>query len=313
MITAGAVVAQLRALRKDKSVAAVVLRVDSGGGDALASDLMWREIRRLDETKPVVASMGDAAASGGYYMAMAARRVVAESLTLTGSVGVVAGKFSLGALYEKVGYAKESLSRGRYARLLDDSRPMTADEGALFDASALHAYESFRDKAAASRGMAVEAMEAVAQGRVWSGRRALENGLVDEIGGVAKAVAIAAKLAGLEEGVRPRVSEVSRAPFSPLALVAGGGGAAAALGAAAAAALGGGGGAAALGAPALLAALLAAACGGGAADAGLLEGLAAGRAVAAAPGLGVDGAASAALGAGAGAAAAPSGSELFDL
>ncbi|GBF99919.1 serine protease chloroplastic, partial [Raphidocelis subcapitata] len=223
-ITPDAVIPRLRALAKDKSVAAVVLRVDSPGGDALASDLMWREIQQLGLKKPVIACMGDVAASGGYYMAMAASAIVAQPLTITGSIGVVTGKFNLQQLYERAGYSKELLSRGRYAQLLSaDNRPFNDEEAALFDAAAQHAYESFRDKAARSRGMAIEDMQAVAQGRVWTGAAAATRGLVDVVGGLWEAVALAKSAAGIPAGEKVTVAEVSRAPTSPLALLAGGG------------------------------------------------------------------------------------------
>lgn len=218
-ITPDALIPRLRALAKDKNVAAVVLRVDSPGGDALASDLMWREIRKLGEKKPVVASMADVAASGGYYMGMACKTIVAEPLTITGSIGVVTGKFNLAELYEKIGYSKTILSKGRYAELLADSRAFTSDELTLFDAAAEHAYESFRDKAALSRGMEIEAMQEVAQGRVWTGAAALERGLVDALGGVNRAVAIAKKLAEIPDDERVTVQELGRMSTSPLTLL----------------------------------------------------------------------------------------------
>lgn len=218
-ITAGAIISQLRAIKKNKRIAAVVLRIDSPGGDALASDLMWREIKKLSETKPVIASMSDVAASGGYYMAMACQKIVAESLTLTGSIGVVTGKFSLRELYEKVGFNKETISRGRFAELLLETRKFTEDEASLFDSAAQYAYSQFRDKAAASRGMSVEAMEPVAQGRVWSGQRGETVGLVDAVGGVCKAIALAKEALNIAEEDKVRILEVSRASLSPLALL----------------------------------------------------------------------------------------------
>jgi len=224
-ITSGDVIAQLRALKKNKQIAAVVLRVDSPGGDALASDLMWREIQKLSEEKPVIASMADVAASGGYYMSMACRKIVAEPLTITGSIGVVAGKFSLGELYKKVGYAKETLSKGKYAQLFLESRTQNQEESDLFDASAQHAYESFRNKAAESRGMGIEALQEVAQGRVWSGKRALTIGLVDAVGGINRAIALAKEAAEIDSNEKVRLLEVSRGQFSPLQLISGGGGA----------------------------------------------------------------------------------------
>ncbi|XP_061953544.1 serine protease SPPA, chloroplastic isoform X2 [Populus nigra] len=145
---------KIRQARESKKYKAAIIRIDSPGGDALASDLMWREIRLLAESKPVIASMSDVAASGGYYMAMAADTIVAENLTLTGSIGVVTGKFSLGKLYEKIGFNKEIISRGKYAELLAaDQRPLRPDEAELFAKSAQNAYEQFRDKAAFSRSM----------------------------------------------------------------------------------------------------------------------------------------------------------------
>eukprot|EP00798_Chlamydomonas_sp_ICE-L_P004080 gene4080-14177_t len=197
VITAGPFIKQLRSLAKNKNIAAVVLRVDSPGGDALASDLMWREIKKLAEKKPVVASMGDVAASGGYYLAMGCNKILAEPLTITGSVGVVTGKFNLAELYEKIGYAKTIISNGKYAEVLADNRPFNASEQEFFDRNADFAYESFRNKAAGSRGLSIEAMQA---GRVWSGARALEVGLVDALGGVHRAIEVAKQLAEIPEG-----------------------------------------------------------------------------------------------------------------
>ncbi|KAJ1394739.1 Peptidase S49 [Sesbania bispinosa] len=150
------------------------------------------EIRLLAASKPVIASMSDVAASGGYYMAMGAGAIVAESLTLTGSIGVVTGKFNLGKLYEKIGFNKEIISRGRYAEILAaEQRSFRPDEAELFAKSAQHVYKQFRDKAALSRSMTVDKMEEVAQGRVWTGKDAASHGLVDAIGGLSRAIAIA--------------------------------------------------------------------------------------------------------------------------
>lgn len=221
-IRADDVIKQLRRAENDKGVAAVVLRVDSPGGDALASDLMWRAIRKLKERKPVIASMADVAASGGYYMAMGCSKIVAEQLTITGSIGVVNGKFNLAQLYDRAGYVKKTLSRGKWAELASDEKPFNEAEKDYFDRLSHFAYESFRDKAAESRGMEIEAMQERAQGRVWSGAAALQQGLIDAIGGVPRAIAIAKQAAGIEEGEKVRIQEVSRAQVSPLALVTGG-------------------------------------------------------------------------------------------
>ncbi|KAK6795334.1 hypothetical protein RDI58_008787 [Solanum bulbocastanum] len=210
-IIAEKLIEKIRSVRESKRFKAVVLRIDSPGGDALASDLMWREIRLLAESKPVIASMADVAASGGYYMAMAAQAIVAENLTLTGSIGVVTGKFNLGNLYEKIGFNKETISRGRYAELTAaEQRPFRPEEAELFAKSAQHAYTQFRDKAALSRSMTVDKMEEVAQGRVWTGKDALSRGLVDAVGGLSRAVAIAKQKANIPQDRQVSVVELSR-------------------------------------------------------------------------------------------------------
>ncbi|XP_058112383.1 serine protease SPPA, chloroplastic isoform X2 [Magnolia sinica] len=191
---------KIRTIRDSKKYKAVIIRIDSPGGDALASDLMWREIKLLSASIPVIASMSDVAASGGYYMAMAAGTIVAENLTLTGSIGVVTGKFCLNKLYERIGLNKEIISRGRFAELLvAEQRPFRPDEAELFAKSARNAYRQFRDKAAFSRSMTVDQMEEVAQGRVWTGNDAASLGLVDAIGGMSRAIAIAKQKANIPQ------------------------------------------------------------------------------------------------------------------
>ncbi|XP_043700963.1 serine protease SPPA, chloroplastic isoform X2 [Telopea speciosissima] len=197
---------KIRSVRESKRYKAVIIRIDSPGGDALASDLMWREIRLLAASKPVIASMSDVAASGGYYMAMAAGTIVAENLSLTGSIGVVTGKFNLGKLYEMIGFNKDIISRGKYAELTAaEQRPFRPDEAELFAKSAQNAYMQFRDKAAFSRSMTVDQMEEVAQGRVWTGKDAASRGLVDAIGGFSRAVAIAKQKANIPQDKQTQV------------------------------------------------------------------------------------------------------------
>lgn len=221
-IIAEQLIEKIRSTRESEKYKAVILRIDSPGGDALASDLMWREIRLLSESKPVIASMSDVAASGGYYMAMAAEAIVAEKLTLTGSIGVVTGKFSLDKLYERIGYNKEIISRGKYAELnAAEQRPFRPEEAELFAKSAQNAYTSFRDKAASSRSMTIDQMEEVAQGRVWSGKDALSNGLVDAIGGFAQAVAIAKHKANIPQDQPVRLIEISKPSLSVPELLSG--------------------------------------------------------------------------------------------
>ncbi|KAK4426913.1 Serine protease SPPA, chloroplastic [Sesamum alatum] len=210
-IVAEQFIEKIRSVRESKRYKAVILRIDSPGGDALASDLMWREIKLLAASKPVVVSMADVAASGGYYMAMAAQTIVAENLTLTGSIGVVTGKFNLEKLYERIGFNKEIISRGRYAELTAaEQRPFRDDEAELFAKSAQNAYRSFRDKAASSRSMTVDKMEGVAQGRVWTGNDAASRGLVDAVGGLSRAVAIAKQKANLPLDKQVTLVELSR-------------------------------------------------------------------------------------------------------
>ncbi|KAJ0829349.1 putative peptidase S49, ClpP/crotonase-like domain superfamily [Helianthus annuus] len=186
-------------VRDSKKYKAVIIRIDSPGGDVLASDLMWREIRLLAESKPVVASMVDVAASGGYYMAMAANTIVSENLTLTGSIGVFTAKFNFGKLHEKIGFNKETVSTGRYAELFSADRSFRPDEEKLFAERAQNMYKQFRDKAACSRSMSVDTMEEIAQGRVWTGKDAASRGLVDAIGGFSRAVAIAKHKANIPQ------------------------------------------------------------------------------------------------------------------
>ncbi|GAB2209617.1 hypothetical protein Droror1_Dr00026835 [Drosera rotundifolia] len=214
-IVAEKFIENIRNLRESKKYKAAIIRIDSGGGDALASDLMWREIRLLAASMPVVASMSDVAASGGYYMAMAAGTIVAESLTLTGSIGVVTARLNLENLNEKIGFNKEIISRGNYAELIAaDQRPFRPDEAELFSKSTRESYERFRDKAAYSRSMPVEKMEEHAQGRVWTGKDAADRGLVDAIGGMSRAIAIAKQKASIPQDRKVTLVELSKSSLS---------------------------------------------------------------------------------------------------
>lgn len=184
----------IREAKGDPSIKAVVLRVDSPGGSALASDIMWREIRALSRVKPVVASQVDVAASGGYYLSMACDQIVTNELTVTGSIGVVTSKFNLEKLNEKIGLATETISIGRYAEFFSTDRGFTEEENTLFEEYAQKSYKSFVTKSAASRSMSYDQLHEFAQGRVWTGRQALDNGLVDYLGGIRTAVQLAANL-----------------------------------------------------------------------------------------------------------------------
>ena len=198
--TAGAatLMEAVRAASKDEDVEAIVVRINSPGGGAIASDLIWREIVLAGEEKPVVASMSDLAASGGYYVAMPADVIVAQPGTLTGSIGVVGGKLALGGAFDKLGVAVEEVSAGRMAGINSIVNPYS-DAGRERVQQIIDAfYEEFLARAAEGRGMTRDAVHAVGQGRVWTGRQARDLGLVDELGGMDAAVAAAKRLAGIE-------------------------------------------------------------------------------------------------------------------
>ncbi len=187
----------LRVLEEDEAVRAVVLRIDSGGGEVVASDLLWRGVARLAAEKPVVACFGDTAASGAYYLAAAAGTIVAEAGTLTGSIGVVGGKVDLSGLLGRLGIAVDQVERGQRAGLATATRGFTAQEREIVRAGMESAYDRFLARVAEGRGMPREAVHAVAQGRVWSGSAAIQQGLVDSLGGPLEALALARHAAGL--------------------------------------------------------------------------------------------------------------------
>ena len=187
----------LEELAENEDIVAVVLRIDSPGGSALASDVMWRAIRELDEKKPVVTSMANYAASGGYYLSMATRHIVAEPGTITGSIGVFGGKFAMAELYEKLGITTWSSQRGQLAMLYNLTDPFTDVERRKIRERIEAFYDTFVTKAADGRGMTWEEIDAVAGGRVWTGQQAYEVGLVDELGGIEDAVAVALDEAGV--------------------------------------------------------------------------------------------------------------------
>jgi len=182
--------------REDESIAAIVVRITSPGGSGLASDLMWRELVKTGEEKPVVISMGDVAASGGYYLALAGGKVFAEAGTITGSIGVIAGKAVLRDLYTRVGVSKDIITRGKKAALFSDYHEFSQPEQERLDFEIQAFYKDFLTKVASCRSLSLEAVEPNAQGRVWSGRQAWSRGLVDEIGGFEEALREAKQRAG---------------------------------------------------------------------------------------------------------------------
>jgi len=187
----------IRNVRKDSSVKAVVLRIDSVGGLVIAADTIWRELIRLKGVKPLVVSMGDVAGSGGYYIAAPADVIVAEPGTITGSIGVISGKYSFKGLYDKIGLHKEILKRGKHADFYSDYGDYPAEEREIIQAQIKEIYEDFIGKVADGRGMTKEAVDEIGKGRIWTGKQAKEIGLVDELGGLSLALSIARKRAGL--------------------------------------------------------------------------------------------------------------------
>ena len=185
--------------RTDDAVRAVVLRIDSPGGSALASDLIWREVMLTQREKPVVVSMGNVAASGGYYIAMAAGTIVAHPSTLTGSIGVFGGKLNLKGLYNKAGLTKEIIAHGQNATLYSDYGGFTPTERERVEKMMKTVYKDFVSKAAAGRSKTFDDIDEIAQGRVWTGKQAQQLGLVDELGGLDDALSIAKEQAGFAE------------------------------------------------------------------------------------------------------------------
>jgi protease-4 len=194
------IIEAIRQAEQDKTVKAIVLRVDSPGGSALASDLMWNELRK--SKKPIIASMSDVAASGGYYVCMCAGKIYAEPGTLTGSIGVFGGKITIGGTEEKLGVHSEIITRGANANIFSPSTPFSDSERKAMTGMIQDTYDQFLDKALAGRKKAGKEMKRedlvkLAGGRIWTGRQARENGLIDELGTIDDAIAAAKKSAGI--------------------------------------------------------------------------------------------------------------------
>jgi protease-4 len=190
---------ELRKARTNDKVKAIVLRVNSPGGSALASDVMWREVRLAAKEKPIIASMSHLAASGGYYIAMGCDSIVAEPTTITGSIGVFSVLFDLSSfLDKKIGITFDEVKTGEVGELVTVTRSLTPFEKSVWQKRTDKIYESFTSKAAEGRRIDVEQLRKVASGRVWTGAQAKERGLVDVLGGFDDAVNIAAKKAGIE-------------------------------------------------------------------------------------------------------------------
>lgn len=194
---AQSVIRMLHSAEQNKKVEAVVLRVDSPGGSGLASDEIWSAIQQLRKKKPVIISMSDVAASGGYWISMGSDAIVAQPLTITGSIGVVSMLFDLSGTYDKIGIDWGLVKKGRHADMFTDKRPMTPEEWQVFKKFNRDFYQYFVQKVADSRGKSFAEIDAIAQGRVWTGERALRYGLVDTLGGLDAALAVAKDKAGI--------------------------------------------------------------------------------------------------------------------
>jgi protease-4 len=210
------IVKALKDAADDESVKAIVLRVDSPGGSALASDLIWRQTQAIE--KPIVASMGDIAGSGGYYISMGADRILAEPGTITGSIGVVGGKMSMKGLYDKIGMATESIARGENSGMFSSTDKFSKSEREVIEKMMKDIYEQFTSKAAKGRGLDKAELEKLAGGQVYTGRVAKRNGLVDEIGTLRDAIQAAKRLAGInaDDKVEIKVLPEPKNPFEAL-------------------------------------------------------------------------------------------------
>ena len=213
VLGAETIIEHIKEARNDPSVRAIVLRIDSPGGSATASDAIWRELvitREERHDRPLVVSMSDLAASGGYWIAMAAPYIVAQPGTLTGSIGVVTGKMVTGGTYKKLDANIETVSKGRLAELASPVRPFNDEERKKVQSLIEETYDQFIEKASASRHMKPEKLDAIAQGRVWTGRQARSIGLVDELGGLDRAIAAAKQRAKI-----PAASDVEVVVYPP--------------------------------------------------------------------------------------------------
>jgi protease-4 len=184
---------------QDDTIKAIVFRIDSPGGSALASDLIWRAVKRAKRNKPVIASMSSVAASGGYYIAAAASKIVAQPASLTGSIGIVFMQPNIKGLLSKFGVNIETLARGKFARLFDPAKSWTEAERQQIKRLLEDLYLTFIRKVAEGRGLTMDEVDLIGRGRVWTGTQAKEQKLVDALGGMNTALSLAKQAIGLSE------------------------------------------------------------------------------------------------------------------
>ncbi|MBV6646835.1 MAG: signal peptide peptidase SppA [Cyclobacteriaceae bacterium] len=196
---------EIRKARENDRIKAIVLRVNSPGGSITASDMIWREVQLTKGVKPIVASMSDVAASGGYYISMLCDTIVAQPNTVTGSIGIFSILFNLENFLEsKLGITHDVVNTGQYSDILTVTRPLTDFERSVYQRGVEKGYDTFITKASKARGVSTDDIDQVGGGRVWSGEQALENGLIDVLGGIDDAIAIAAQSAGIEDDYQAR-------------------------------------------------------------------------------------------------------------
>ena len=197
ILGANTITEALQQAADDDDVRAIIFRVDSPGGSALASDLVWRATQEARKKKPLIVSMSDVAGSGGYYIAAGATRILAQPATMTGSIGVVMARPNIQGLLGRLGITSETISRGKYAQLEDLTTPLSAEQRQKLIASMDQIYQVFVSRVAAGRGMSADRVNDIGRGRVWTGMQAKENGLVDELGGFLAAIQAAKQAANI--------------------------------------------------------------------------------------------------------------------
>ncbi len=197
LIISQSMASNIKKAAEDKTVKAIVLRIDSPGGSGTAADIIWNEIKNARSEKPVVASISSVGASGGYYLAMSADSIFAEPSSIVGSIGVFSGKFSMEGLYKKLGINKELIPMGKNADLFSETSLFNDNQRMIIQNQVDEFYRVFVTKAAEGRHMSYQAVDAIAQGRVWTGSQAIQNGLVDRLGGLEDAIQTAKILAGI--------------------------------------------------------------------------------------------------------------------
>ncbi len=189
----------LKELAEDEEIKGIILRINSGGGGATASSMIWNAVHKAKQKKPVVISMSGAAASGGYMISAPADSIVAYPLTITGSIGIFGGKFSMKGLFDFIGLNVEIIKRGKNATMFTDAQVWTESERERFRHFIQAGYDDFIEKVGEGRGLSVEAVDEIAQGRVWTGQQALELGLVDKLGGMETAIEVIKEKIGISE------------------------------------------------------------------------------------------------------------------